>query len=602
MDTPSPARALILLTLAVLLVYANSLNVDFVYDDYAFVLNNREIRTFTPFSKFFLSPEAFSNPVSYHVYRPLATLTFAINYALHGLHPAGYHAANLFFHTLNAFLVLVLLRRIGFSENPAFAGALVFAIHPVHIEAVTWISGRGNVLFLFFFLLSYLFYVKAGSLSNGRKIVFLFTAAIAYGLSLLAKEMAFPLPVLLFGHDLYFRREWSRKERVSRLVYYLPFAIIALGYFVLRSSVLGRIGQVTYHGGSIYVTFLLMLKAFATYVRLLFVPVELSLSRHFQPHRSILEPEIVASFCIALFAGILCFFTFRRHRRLSFSIYWFAITLLPVSNIIPVNAIVADRFLYGPSIAFCILMACWISTLWRKPGLKRALIAGQVGVFFVFGILSVGRNNDWRNTFVLWSKTAENSPTSFVAFNNLGLEYMKRGQFAEAEKALKNALEIKADLPETHINLARINVQMNRFDMARHHYEAALSHGETTPDVHYELGALREQMGNASDALYHYQKAVEQRPDLVEAHRRLAALYETRDTDQAINHLKMVLSLKPDDADAHYRLGMLYYRVGNFQEARDALQKTLSLNPGKTHARNLLEKVEDRSNSGKISD
>ncbi|MBI4832027.1 MAG: tetratricopeptide repeat protein [Candidatus Lindowbacteria bacterium] len=498
------ALPVLLLVLAVAVSYANSLDVDFVYDDYAFVVNNTAIRTFTPLSKFFFSPEAFSQPASNHVYRPLASFTFALNYALNGLNPVGYHIVNLVFHTLNALLLLLLLWQIGLEYGPAFAAALLFAVHPVHTEGVTWISGRGNVLFLLFFLLAYLQYIKADSAAGVRRLVLLSGALAAYAVSLLAKEMALPLPAILFGHDLYFRRECGRKQWRRRLAAYAPFVIITVGYVLLRANVLGRVGQVPYHGGSPYVTFLLMLRAIVIYARLLFLPVGLSLSRHFQPHVSIFDSAVFPSFCLILIAGAVAVVTIRRERRISFALYWFAVTLLPVSNIIPVNAIVADRFLYGPSVAFCIFFGVWVAAAGRTTGLRLLTATATAAIVIWLALLCIGRNNDWKNTFVLWSKTAKSSPTSFVAFNNLGFEYMKRGQIPEAVEALNEAVKLKDDLPEPHINLARCYSRMGRIDEAIFHYKAALPHLEKKADTYYELGELYfrlRDMPHAADAL-----------------------------------------------------------------------------------------------------
>ncbi len=496
MDKRKPVLALLLLALAVALAYANSLKADFVYDDYAFVFNNEAIRTFTPPSKFLLSPEAFSQPVSYHVYRPLASFTFALNYALGGLEPVGYHLVNLSFHTLNVFLLFLLLQQLGFQRGPSFAGALIFAVHPVHTEAVTWISGRGNVLFLFFFLLAYSLYISAGSRSGFRRLLLFLGAVAAYGVSLLAKEMAIPLPALLFGHDLYFHPEWSPRRRLRQAWMYVPFAVVAVGYVLLRSHVLGRLGQVPYHGGSVYVTFLAMLRAVSIYTKLLFVPVGLSLSRHFQPHHSLFDASVFPSLCLVILMVAAAVAAFRRASYFSFCLYWFAVTMLPVSNIIPVNAIVADRFLYGPSIGFCILLAvCAAGVPNMRQSRRRIAVAGIVAMVFCFMLLAIGRNNDWSDATRLWSKTAKSSPSSYVAFNNLGFEYMKRGRIPEAIDALNRAVELKDDLAEAHVNLARCYAQLGQTNEAILHYKAALAHLQNTAEVRHELETLLERSG-----------------------------------------------------------------------------------------------------------
>lgn len=615
MNKSKPAIIFLLLVLAVGVTYANAVNVDFTYDDYAFVYNNEAIRSFGPLSKFLLSPNAFAQPANDHVYRPLASFSFAVNYAVNGLEPSGYHIANLLFHTLNAFLVFLLLRRLGFGDGPSCAGALIFAIHPVHTEAVTWISGRGNVLFLFFFLISYLLYVRIGAVSGddgseaekskSRNVLLVCGSLAAYALSLLAKEMALPLPVLLFGHDIYFNREWDRRRWLKRFGLYALFVLVAVAYVLLRTHVLGKIGQVSYHGGSAYVTFLAMLQAAVIYVRLLFVPVGLSLMRHFQPSYSLFEASVFPSFCLVVVGMVAGVITFRRRIYFSFSVFWFAVAMLPVSNIIPVNALVADRFLYGPSIGFCILIAAWVATATKSSQGKRMLAVTGVSVAaFFFMALSMARNNDWKDSIALWTKATEVSPTSHVAFNNLGLEYMKRSRIPEAIDALNEAVRIKDDFPEPHANLGICYTEIGDIGMAIRHYEKALSipDREIPVEIRSRLANLCERRGRIERAIEEYEAAIREEPELLEAHRRLANIYKMFDIPKAIEHFKTVVTLAPNDFAAYYELGLLYYGQEDFSSAKKAIQQHLALNPQNQSARRLLEEIEKNHAIGPISD
>ena len=599
MDKFKAALPFLLLAFAVALVFANSLDADFIYDDHAFVVNNVEIRSFAPLSKVLFSPETFSQPANNHVYRPLASFTFAVNYAIGGLETRGYHVVNLLFHTLNVFLLLILLRRIGLGAGPSFAGALIFAIHPVHVEAVTWISGRGNVMFLFFFLLAYLLYAGIDTASGPRKIALFGGALAAYAVSLLAKEMALPLPALLFGHDLYFGRVRDRKERLSLLWRYVPFIVVAAAFILLRTQVLGRLEQVSYHGGSAYATFLIMLRALVIYAKLLFVPIGLSLSRHFQPSYSIFEPSVLLGLCFVAVAVGICIFSFRRGPLFSFAIVWFAVAMLPVLNIIPVNAIVADRFLYGPSIGFCILMAGWVAGIPPKADRRGPLIIlPSVLLTLCFMLLSVNRNNDFDKPVLLWQKTAKSSPTSFVAFNNLGFEYMKQGRPAEAIEALNKAVALKDDFPQARLNLAKCLAKTGDTEAAIRHYKSAVLLLDRAAEARLELAALLERKRRFGQAIEQYEAALAENPDLLEAHRRLAALYAMRDPRRAIEHYRAVVTLAPGDSEAFYRLGRLYYNENELSSAREFLGKALFLDPENKSSRRLLEEIERNSSSG----
>jgi Tfp pilus assembly protein PilF len=601
MDKPRAVLPFLLLVIAVALVYANSLGADFIYDDHAFVANNEEIRTFSPISKFLLSPEAFAQPANDHVYRPLASFSFAVNYALGGLDVRVYHFTNLLFHALNALLLLVLLRRIGFNEGASFAGALIFAIHPAHVEAVTWISGRGNVLFLSFFLLSFLLYMRSDSAEGTHRRVLICGTAAAYALSLLAKEMAMPLPALLLGYDLYFRRDCDRREWMRRLLVYGALGVIAVMYLLLRTYVLGKVGQVLYHGGSAYTTFLVMLKALVIYARLMFVPVGLSLSRHFQATHSLFEPPVFLSLCFILASIAVGIFTFRRSALFSFGIFWFAITILPVSNIIPVNAIVADRFLYGPSIGFCFLVAAWFTKLWGGAGRTSSpVVAASVPLVFCFMMLSINRNNEFDDPILLWQKTAQSSPTSFVAYNNLGIQYMKRGMLPEAIESLERAVEIKDDLTQAHQNLAMCYATKGDTVLAAKHYRTAISlleEPELRVKTRLEFAEFLESKRRITQAIEQYESAVAEDPSLLKPRRRLASYYATRDADRAIEQYLEVAKRVPDDASARYMLGYLYHGKKDQENAVKFLRDTLVIDARHDSARRLLEEIEKNLDS-----
>ena len=601
MDKFRSVLPFLLLAIAVALVYANSLGADFIYDDYAFVANNEEIRTFSPLSKFLLSPKAFAQPANDHVYRPLAAFSFAINYALGGLDVRGYHLTNLLFHGLNAFLLLVLLRRIGFSEGASFSGALIFAIHPAHVEAVTWISGRGNVLFLSFFLLSFLLYMRSDSVAGTRRIILLCGTVVAYALSLFAKEMAMPLPALLLGYDLYFRRECDRREWMQRTWVYVSLGLTAVVYMLLRTYVLGKVGQVLYHGGSAYMTFLLMLKALVIYVRLMFVPIGLSLSRHFQTSPSLFEPSVFLSLCFVLFSIAIGVLTFRRNALLSFGIFWFAVTILPVSNIIPVNAIVADRFLYGPSIGFCFLVAAWFTKLCgESERITSPVVAALAPLVFCCMMLSINRNNEFDNPILLWQKTAQSSPTSFVAYNNLGMHYMKQGMLLEAIESLEKSVEINGDLTQAHQNLAMCYAKKGDTALAAKYYKSAISlieDPEMKVKTRLEFAGFLESNRRITQAIEQYETAVVEDPSLLEARRRLAAYYATRDAGRAIEHYLEVMKLAPDDAQASYTLGRLYHDQKDQENAVKFLRGALDIDAHHDTARRLLEKIEQNSAS-----
>jgi Tfp pilus assembly protein PilF len=344
-----------------------------------------------------------------------------------------------------------------------------------------------------------------------------------------------------------------------------------------------------------------MLKALVIYVRLMFVPIGLSLSRHFQPSLSIFEPSVFLSLCFVLFAIAIGIFTFRRSALLSFGIFWFAITILPVSNIIPVNAIVADRFLYGPSIGFCFLVAAWFTKLFgESERIKSPVVAAFVPLVFCFITLSVNRNNEFDDPILLWEKTAQSSPTSFVAYNNLGMHYMKHGMLPEAIESLEKAIEINGDLTQAHQNLAMCYAKKGDTALAAKYYKSAISLMEE-PQIRVktrlEFADFLESNRRTTQAIEQYEIAVVEDPSLPEARRRLAAYYASRDADRAIEHYLEVMKRAPDDAQASYMLGQLYHDQKNEKSAVKFLRGALDIDAHHDAARRLLGEIEQNSTS-----
>jgi tetratricopeptide (TPR) repeat protein len=348
-----------------------------------------------------------------------------------------------------------------------------------------------------------------------------------------------------------------------------------------------------------------MVRAFATYVRLLLVPTGLSMTYHFPLERSLFQMSVFPSFCLLALAVTAAVLTFRRSVYVSFGLFWFAVTMLPVSNIVPMNAVVADRWLYLPSMGFCMLAALTVSRLTARGGLRKTFTVSVVtALIFCHMVLTVSRNNDWRNPISLWRKTIEACPTSFIAYGNLGLEYLKQNRIHEAIEALNRALELNSRLVAPHMNLATCYERLGQVNMAIKHYKAALASPllDNPAWNHYKLAGCFERNDRSREAIEHYEAAVDAKPDFAQAHRRLGSLYAPRDIDRAIEHLERARSLGLEDSAGCYELGLLYYRRGNLAMAEAVLRHCLAQDPRNALIRDLLERIEKEEKQDLIKD
>ena len=342
--------------LVVAVVFANSLGNKFVYDDKGFVVDNSAIRSLANIPSFFTSIKSFNSAGNFYVYRPLAVLSFALDYSLAKLNPLVFHLSSVVWHAAVSLMLYFLLNLILEDERRALFATLLFSLHPVQVESVAWVTQRSNLISLFFFLLAFYMWIKNSSMGS----------LVCFSLALLGKEMAITLPMIIILYDM-----CRGSDLRKRAKYYIPFFIADIIYLILRTAVLGRIGgQDAWAGGSAYAAGLTALKAALFYVRLLLLPVNLCAAYHdFSPAVSLSEPGMLGScaFIIAVLSiGVLLL---REKRKESFFILWFFVTLFPVSNIVPLQqVIVAERFLYFPSIGFCVLLSLMVFSLSKKTG------------------------------------------------------------------------------------------------------------------------------------------------------------------------------------------------------------------------------------------
>ncbi len=521
-----------------LLLYGPTLYHPFVYDDDSFVLLNESIRSLKNVSKFFLDPStlASDSQLAHDNYRPLVTLSFAFNYALGELRPFGYRLLNLLLHIGNAWLVFwlallffearatdrlrapvarlaafgaergqtpSLLRpdavaaQPGFHKHTMFAALLAaatFLVHPVQVESVVFISSRSNVLSLFFFLLAFIAHLRRGRASGISLSCFM--------LALLSKEMAIVLPLLLGLWDAYSGSE-ERKKLKGLFLRVLPYFLAAGAYLAVRVWMLERVGQTGYWAGGFYPTMLTMCKGFATYLRLMVWPSPLSLEYLFSVSHSILDPK--TAFCALLLAATIAF-ALRYARRLpgvSFGILFFFIGLLPVSNIIPIKAVIAERFLYLSVIGFGLAAGELGGLLIRGRFFALCPI-----VLLAFSLLTLRRGYDWRSAKSLILATLKTAPQSARMHYGLGRQYAAEGDFKGAAEEFKVALAIDPSYDEALRDVGNIAMQEGRYKDAIDSFRKTLQVRINVPDGLYNLGIAYLKSGESRPAAESFEAAL----------------------------------------------------------------------------------------------
>jgi tetratricopeptide (TPR) repeat protein len=608
---PAPSRAPwialgAVVAVAAVAVYLNSLPNGFVFDDADVVLGDPRIRSLG------------LGTILGDSYRPLRTLTYAIDYAIWGMNPTGFRITNIAIHAVNAILALLVALRLEGRYRVAAAGAaLLFALHPVQVESVAYISGRRDVLFALFYLAAFLCYARyRDEVDRTRRILLLAATALLFALSLMSKEMAASFPILCVVWDLYrasapdasgarpsTRDLLRRVVREGAALYATGVvAIAAFAYYtiVVRGATTRIEGtDVEFWGGSFANNLLTVPLTYAHYVKLAVWPVGLAAQYYgaFDPADGLADPRVLpALLLLAGLVAVACYLVLRtRARAIGFGIAWFLVTLLPASQIVPHHEIVADHYLYLPVLGLGIALAGALATVAERasPTTARAAYGLLAIALVALGAATVVRNDDWRDEATLWEATYHAVPESPRAAYNYGLVLTGRREHEQAARLYTEAIERDPTFTMAYFNLASTYAGLGRTDEARAVYERALASDietasrrwHTTPDIlramyQTELAVVDAKTGRADEALGELERIVVAHPDLLRAEEAYASALQSRGALQsAIDRREAQLAVTPDSPADRKVLGALLWRAGRLDEAREELERALALEP-----------------------
>ncbi|HSJ96616.1 MAG TPA: tetratricopeptide repeat protein, partial [Myxococcota bacterium] len=494
-DRRAPWLAL-LAAAAGLAVYATALSGGFVPDD-RLVLIDARITGRTGIAEIFRTDywHAVGSAGIADLYRPITTLSFRWNHAVAGPSAAAFHGINVVLHALVSVLVVLLADALFRSRRIALASGLLFALHPVHTEAVTGIVGRAELLAAGFLLAALFLHARSYRLGGYGPRQLLPAALGCFALALLSKESVVVGPALVLLVDatgwLGRGRAPDAGERRHAFAVAGLYAAVVAGFLGLRFAVLGRLGgapllEVGLLFGEPFSTRLATaLEILAIYLRLLFFPLRLSADysmRQVPLLDSLGHPMALAGLAaaVALLAA-LAWAIRRRATPLAFGFGWFAVSYALASNLLtPIGVLVAERLLYLPSLGFCVALAwAWkrLDTRLRGPESRslrpHPLAAAALGIVLaLYGARTWLRNQDWRDALTLFAATVESSPDSAAAHYNYGATlYQQKRDPAGALPHLERALELRPKFLSAHLNTVTAYLELERYDEAR---EAAL--------------------------------------------------------------------------------------------------------------------------------
>ncbi len=500
------------------ILYANSLDNSFVWDDWLHIVQNDFIKDWGSIDKLFtkdyfkLSREQFSLS-----WRPLTTLSYFINYGLWGLNPFGYHLSSLLNHLLNAVLVYLITFLLFQKRRISFLAGLFFVSHPIATEAVCVISFNENLLACLFLLLSFYLYIKSQGREKSRKnIIFLWCISnLFYLLALLSKEVAISLPLIILAYDYCFD---SERDMRKRAFFYLGYIAVTFFYLAIRFFILQDMQNVFFSDpagkGFLFLGLLQIIVKFVSFVELLLFPINLCAF----PLTYVPEPSFkMVGFIltdILLVAGIFSFLIQKYSKKNLWGLLWVFLNLLPILIITPFIYLFNERYLYIPLVGFCMFLAAGIDK-WIKT--KKIVMVVLIFVLGFYSWATVRRNNDWRDDFTLWSKTVKMHPNNFQAYNQLAYVYKQESKYDEACRECKKALQLNPRCILTRLILGNIYVLKGEYNQAMQEYNKVLELNPRSVGGYERIGDLYRIQGMEAEAIKAYKYALELKPQCFRA-------------------------------------------------------------------------------------
>lgn len=572
------------LIVAVFLVYGNTLSNGFVIDDRAFVEQNPIIRDLGNLPRMFSSGFWESTSASVQaLYRPMVTLSYALNHAVGGLDPFGYHLVNVLLHAANTlflFLIVYLLsRRTLFSA----AAAAVFGLHPIGTESVAWVAQRSELMATFFALGALALYILAfpperRPASAPQRTVWLrLGSAVAFLLALLSKEGALALVGVLWIYELAFR---SSRGRWLRLAPYLVLMAIYIGAIGLAFSGPGAY-QIEFVFNplideGVWVRVMTGLKLLGLGVWLMLWPVSLVADYSFHSltlARAPWESGVLGGCLVTLVLAGLWVLGWRRHRMLYLGVGVMCcyLGLLLLNALYPVASMFAERFLYMPSVGFALACVAAADIALRLAPRRREAIATLLFtvVVLVFSVRARSRNFEWRDNYTLLVSAAHANPRSAWVQASLGSEYFERADYRSARAHALRAAEIYPEYGRAYLNLGDASLAEGANEDALRHLSIAVRLSPRSWAVHLSLGLAYKRLGDLDAAEEHYKTALDINPSSPSTLNNLANLALLKGArSRALGLWEQALAIDPSNPEALFNLALEHERMGQIDQAR----------------------------------
>jgi tetratricopeptide (TPR) repeat protein len=567
---------LVIILLISFLAYLPAIQNGFLWDDEKYILDNPLIYSVN-------LQKIFSEYVMGN-YHPLTILTLAGEYHFFELNAIGYHVVNITLHVVNVALVFYAMLLLTKKNAVALVTALLFGIHPLHVESVAWASELKDLLYTLFFLASFIFYLK---FLKERQNKFYILALFLFLLALLSKAMAASLPVVLLITDYFLKRKFSGKLLLEKL----PFFLLAILFGVVAVFAQKDIGATDVTPFNPLQRIAFACYGLITYLVKLIWPMNLNA---YYPY-PIKNGDSIPVFYYAYIGFVLVmaaaiFYTHRFTRKIIFGFAFYTATVFLVLQLLPVGgAIMADRYSYIPSIGIFYLAGEGLNSLWLKK-YKWVVIPVTAGFSIFFFVTTYARCSIWKDAKTLWTDVINHTQTLPLAYYNRGIIFAKEGNVNLALADYSKAIEINPSYTEPYINRANLLRDQNKRQEALSDYNRVIELKPAFAIAYFNRGMLFMVEKKDTEALRDYNKAIALNPNYSKAYNNRGVLLMNENKyAQAIIDFQKVFQLEPNFAEAHFNMGVCAYNLGRKTEACGELQKARQL--GMKQADELIKRI-----------
>jgi len=549
----------LLLAVFVGILYFNSLGNQFTNWDDGMIYQNSTIRNlhWEGIKRIFTHEKA-------NTYQPIRMLSYAIDYRFWKLNPMGYRITNILFYILTCIMVFFTLYHLSIRlrdkrssdshARVALFGSLLFAAHPVHVEAVTWLAARKEVLQGFFFFLAFYLYLKGGEEEGRKKFLYFASVLLSILFATLSKPSAIVFPAVLLIYEIALaKNKWIDYVRRHWMFFALSTLISLIFVFILIKVMLEAGGIKPYRGGSFFNNLLISFYAFIYNMKLLVFTVNYSAAYTISVSDPIWDLRTFLFVVISFLLFGLSLWSLKKTKVIFFSFFFFFVTLLPYLNIIPISTLLADRYVFIASFSYCFLLGIvWDrfytvrSERFSKGFFKLLSIAILIFVLIGYSFVTIQQNQIWENSYTLWADAVEKYPESNTANALMGVVYMELGMDEKAAEYLEKAIE---SLP--------------------YDYQSRSN-----------LGIVYGRLNQPEKALKEFTTALKLKPEHDTIKINLSVFYQRqREYNKCEDLLRELLSRDPKNANLYFRLGLMYKEMGRYDAAIAELLKSMELAP-----------------------